>query len=235
MVDLDPSVWQRHEALATVARRHPVCAGAQPPSGAALDALLREAGHPWTLIDPVEVDGSYEATVARGCIPFREGAWHDVFNVLSFVSFPRAKAALHARVLECQRQREEVGLRRRSREEDALTLLDEAVIIVAGRAPGIARFDDLRARADLDRIDACIRTEALIVIAFGHALLEHLVHDRSPIGAGVCPLTIPFSIELSLAGIDTQLAAELVGGRFDRPAFGPSLPWPDERVQRWCR
>jgi hypothetical protein len=235
MSALDPWVWQRHAALASIAKHHPVCAGARPPSRATIEALLRRAGHPWTLIDPVDVDGSYEAMVARGHIPFREGSWHDVFNVLSFVGFPRAKAALHARVLECQRQRQDVGVRRRSREEDALTLLDEAVIIVAGRAPGIERFNDLRARADLHRITDCIRAEGLIVTAFGHALLEHLVHDRPVIGAGVCPLSIPVSIELSLAGVDTQLAVEIDCGRFGRPSFGPSLPWPDERVQSWCR
>ena len=186
------------------------------------------------LVDPGEVQCSYEAAVVDGRIPVREASWHDVFNVLAFVRFPRAKASLHARVLERQRERLRTGTRMRSREEDALTLLDEAVIVIAGPAEGLARLDEIRPSHDLARIEACIRVQSLCAVVFGHALLEHLVYDRPQIGAGVLTLALPDAVTPSLQAIDACLARTIVEGRLEQPTFAPTLSWP-ATVHAWCR
>jgi hypothetical protein len=234
MSPIDPRVWHRHPALAIVARCFPSCAKTTPPTRAQLQTLSDRSGHGWRLVEAIEVTGSYETAVADGRIPVRDGSWHDVFNVLSFARFPRAKMALHARVLALQEQRQGAGTRVRSREEDALTLLDEAVIVIGGRERGVRRLNEARAANELDAIEACMRDEGLVVTVFGHALLEHLVYERPPIGAGVLPLVVAEAALLGLASVDVQLADAIREGRFERPMFGPSLPWPDERVQTWC-
>ncbi|MBL8946644.1 MAG: DUF3025 domain-containing protein, partial [Myxococcales bacterium] len=131
------------ELLAAIAARHPAIAGPDAPTRAALARSLGDDA-PWRLVDPRapgNVGTRYEETVARGCIPTRDGSWHDAFNLLAFLAWPRAKAALHARVLRCQQQRRALGQSQRGREEDALALLDEVALVVSGPTDLVRRFD----------------------------------------------------------------------------------------------
>jgi|GEM_PF-5278847 len=229
------SSWRKHSVLAGLAERFPGLAGTQPPSRTVLQNWLQREGAPWLLVNPSQSKHGYEATVANGQIPTRSGAWHDVFNVLAFLAFPRAKLALHTRVLTLQHERRSTARGVRSREEDALTLLDEAVLIIAGHADGMARLHDARQSGHLAAIGAVVLEEDLIVMCFGHALFEHLVFDRPPIGAGVLPLVVPDGNTSVLASVDQALANAIAEGRFDRPRFGPPLPWPNDDVQNWIR
>jgi hypothetical protein len=74
----------------------------------------------------------YEARIfLEGALPVRPGDWHDYFNVLAWLSFPRTKAALNARHhAELGRQRA-AGERNRGPTQDALTLFDEGGVIAA--------------------------------------------------------------------------------------------------------
>lgn len=208
--------------LAAIARRWPAFGGDGPPDRAALQQLVDDAGARWELVDPAIARG-YEVEIDAGRIPTRDGSWHDAFNVLAFVRWPRAKVALHARVLRCQRAREG-GVR--GREEDALALLDEAVIVVSGDADAIASFEHARAEQDMCAMSAAI-DRGLRVKWFGHALLEHLALQRPPIGAGL----------LALVGDDADdvLATRIAAGSFTTPCFAPTLPWPDDVVLGWLR
>lgn len=227
--------WQRHNALRVLARAWPGLEAHAPPSRATLAAWLARAEGP--ALRPVEPrQGSaddYERAVTEGSVPTREGSWHDAFNVLAFVAFPRTKRALHHRVLELRRARVAAGGRAgvRSREEDALALLDEGALVVAGAPPGIAALAQARRDGALDRIDAVVRSQGLVVHVLGHALLEHLVLDRRPIGAGVLP--VPIVGPLTLAAIDDALAARIAAGGFPAPCVSPTVPWPDPRVDAW--
>jgi hypothetical protein len=232
------------EVLAAIAARHPAIAGPDAPSR---DALARSLGDdaPWQLVDPRapgNIGTCYEEAVARGRIPTRDGSWHDAFNLLAFLAWPRAKTALHARVLQCQRQRRTQGQSQRGREEDALALLDEVALVVSGPTELVHRFDAHRRAGVLpgavgpqtsdeaiDGMDAAVRSNGgLRVRWFGHALLEHLVLGRPPVTAGVWSIVIDDD-----RADDAVLAAEIEAGVFTAPCVSPGIPWPDPRVLSW--
>lgn len=107
----------------------------------------------------VEPSRLYDARIAReGRVPTRPRSWHDFLNALVWATFPRAKLALHVRQLRVLRERIEPGARTlpgtRSREHDALALVDEGGVVVLDEG----------------------RSETLVL--FGHALYEGLVLGR---------------------------------------------------------
>jgi hypothetical protein len=231
---VDPSPWRRHRVLARLAAAWPELASASPPSRATLAGWLARAGGPaLRLVAPAEALAGYEHAVREGAIPTREGSWHDVFNVLAFMAFPAAKPALHRRVLALQHARLAAGgpAGVRSREEDALALLDEGALVVAGRPAALAALAAARREGALPRIDEVVRREGLVVRVLGHALLEHLVLERPPIGAGL--VTVPLHEPATPAAVDQALAERISAGGFPTPCVSPTVPWPDPRVDAW--
>ena len=84
---------------------------------------------------PVDVRDMYDARIARGEVPTREKNWHDFLNALVWATFPKSKAALHARQHRAIREWAGADVVRklpnaRTRELDALALIDEGGIIV---------------------------------------------------------------------------------------------------------
>lgn len=234
------SPWRRHRALELLVETWPVLEGDEPPDRAVLAGILEQARLGWTLVDPREAADGYEAAVADGRIPTRERSWHDTFNVLAFVCFPQIKRALHRRCLELQRARARMppqpnfpGVKpARSREEDALTLIDETSLVFAGSAEAIAKLQRARAERELDEIDRVIRTQRIRVFVLGHALLEHLALGRPPIGAGVLPVALEGGA-VERDEIDRALAERIAAGEFERPRLSPTVPWPDPIVDGW--
>jgi hypothetical protein len=119
-----------------------------------LQALLDEfgvlsgGGMPLRLIEQPprakDFDARYEVRLFQtGELPLREANWHDFFNVLSWLAYPRAKAALNARHHLAALAQRETGARNRAPLQDALTLFDEGGIIVASSEADL--LDDLRA------------------------------------------------------------------------------------------
>ena len=119
---------------------------------------------------------------------------------------------------------------RRTREEDALTLLDECALLVGGPTSALAALADARATGDLAAVDIAVRGPRLHVACFGHALLEHLVLGRPPIGAGLVALPI---VEPSADALDRALASAIEAGVFATPRLSPTVPWPDPIVDGW--
>lgn len=230
---MDRSPWRRHRALRVLAREWPELAVASPPPRPTMSRWLAQAGSTLRLVAPAEAPAGYEPAVSEGAVPTREGSWHDAFNVLAFIAFPRAKLALHRRVLTLQRARAAAGAPAgvRSREEDALALLDEGSLVIAGPPAAIAALDEARHEGSLPGLDAVMRTHGLVVRVLGHALLEHLVLERRPIGAGV--LTLPLLEPPTLAAIDRALDERISVGGFPMPCTSPTLPWPDPTVDGW--
>jgi hypothetical protein len=114
-----------------------------------------------TAIDPERL---YDARITRErCVPTRPRSWHDFLNALVWATFPRAKLALHQRQLRALVERIAPGAHTlpatRSREHDALALIDEGGVVV---------LDDGRARE---------------TVLFGHALYEGLVLGRGAMTA----------------------------------------------------
>lgn len=230
--------WRRHRALELHLQTWPELdlelGGAEPPTRAVLAKVLERGNSAWTLVEQAEAADGYEAAIARGRIPTRDRSWHDTFNVLAFINFPLAKAALHRRCLALQRAR--AGKPPRSREEDALTLIDEGSLLFAGSASAIAALELARETKLVAEIDRVIRAQGILAFVFGHALLEHLVFERRPIGAGVLTITIDEAVDrthVNRTHVDRALAERITAGGFPRPQLSPTLPWPDPLVESW--
>src|SRR5690606_3227669 len=78
----------------------------------------------------------YELHIAdTGEVETRAENWHDLFNALAWLSFPRAKAAINAQHAAILEARGDAEARHRGSERDALTLFDEGGVVVATCAP----------------------------------------------------------------------------------------------------
>jgi hypothetical protein len=143
----------------------------------------------------VDTGRLYDARITReGCVPARPRSWHDFLNALVWATFPRAKLALHRRQLRALVERIPPGASTlpgtRSREHDALALIDEG---------GVVMLDDGRARE---------------MVLFGHALYEGLVLGRGAMTACVIPApvgAVPADPRARVAAADEALAGYLAG------------------------
>lgn len=141
-----------------------------------------------------------------GEVPTRERDWHDFFNALCFMTFPRAKRALHRRQFGILKQRLEPGATRlpgaRTPEQDALTLFDEGGAVIAAESDAYA---PLRTAGDAERgavLRHFLERDQARVIPFGHALFEHLVEGLK------CPGGLTRIVQVAQAqGQDQQLLA----------------------------
>jgi hypothetical protein len=173
------TTWPRPEEYsdAFAGRPHPVRFVSDPPN-------QRRRG-------PVDFAKTYDGRIEKGEVPTRPGMWHDFLNALVWATFPRAKAALHRRQHLLFRGWAEPGAARlpnaRTREQDALALVDEGGIVVLDGSNGS-------------------RT-----VTFGHALFEGLVHGTPAMIARAVPLSIPRlpAAETLLEVVDGLLAARL--------------------------
>jgi hypothetical protein len=124
-------------------RAHAPAFGGDWPDREALQGLLdrREprvsnvAGAPLRLVAqgrrPRTFRERYEARVfLDGELQFRERNWHDLLNVLVWLAFPRAKAALNARHYQALESQQAAGAPNRGPTQDALTLFDEGGVVV---------------------------------------------------------------------------------------------------------
>lgn len=148
----------------------------------------------------------------RGEVQMRECNWHDLFNALVWLTFPRAKVALNRRHYEAQRAQQVAGAPNRGPLQDALTLFDEGGVIVAASAPALAELLRGHAwktlfwqrRAELDG--------AMAFHLFGHALYEKALQPFAGItGRGVIFAVDPAFFARDPAGrleeLDVLLAA----------------------------
>jgi Protein of unknown function (DUF3025) len=118
------------------------------------------------------VEPPYEMRVFEtGEVPTRASSWHDLFNALAWLAYPRTKGVMNHRHYEELKKRRGELLRGTAR--DVLTLFDEGGILVASTEPSLAallrgfRWKELfwQRRAD---VHAKMRFHV-----FGHAILEH--------------------------------------------------------------
>ena len=208
---------------------------AQLPSRPERDALVALAakhpvatadGHPVRFVPPQDDGLGYEARIAaRGEIETREDNWHDWFNGLVWLTFPKAKAALSARhAAELAAAGEPRGAVR-----DAMTHFDECGAVVVAEDGSLL---DLLAGFRWKELFVERRAEAIAglrVFIFGHATYESLLAPfrgltakcvLTPVAAGWLqkPLTG------QLAEIDGWLAADLAAGQHGDPRGLQPLP-----------
>ncbi len=115
----------------------------------------------------------YELRIAAiGEVETRPESWHDFFNAIAWLAWPKAKAAINAQHAAILEERGEEESKRRSPLRDALTLFDEGGVVVASSAPDLLRlvkdfewkqlFWDRRPELE----------QHMRFFAFGHALCE---------------------------------------------------------------
>ena len=119
------------------------------------------------------LEEKYEARIHRaGELPMRTHSWHDCFNALVWLAFPRAKAALSARHYEALEAQHEAARPNRGPVQDALTLFDEGGVIVAHSDEALARLVRAFRWKDLFWRQRGRLAGSMRFVAFGHALFE---------------------------------------------------------------
>jgi hypothetical protein len=143
--------------------------------------------------EAVDVRALYDARITLdGVVPTRARSWHDFMNALVWGTFPRAKRALHARQHRAISARIVPGARTlppaRTRELDALAILDEGGVLVLGPEPGAP------------------------AIVFGHAIYESLALGIPPAVVAAIALDAGGAGEngaVSRAAVDEALALQI--------------------------
>ncbi len=164
----------------------------------------------------------YELHIAAtGEVETRPAQWHDLFNALVWVTYPRAKARINAQHAAILEERGEAEARRRGPERDALTLFDEGGVAVACADPALRQlvvdfeWKELfwRRRAEL--------LEKMRFFAFGHALLEKAVEPY----LGIVAKTVFIDPASEAADVDALLAAHFADrARFASPKAMAPMP-----------
>jgi hypothetical protein len=176
---------------------------------------------------PPRADGLvYECRIwESGEVETRPDNWHDWFNALVWLSFPKTKLAVSARHVRAMMPE---GAARGS-ERDALTHFDECGVVVLSSDPAL--LDLLRAfqwktlfierRAEVER---CMR-----FVVFGHATYEALLKPFRGLTAKavlheVDAAWLQMPVAAQLLAVDALLAADLSSGRYTRPRDFQPLP-----------
>jgi hypothetical protein len=149
--------------------------GAGWPTREVLNALAGEAqlrtasGMPVRFVEPSSADPYYEVQVHRtGRVATRTENWHDLFNALAWLAFPRTKAAINAlHAAEIPRE----GARR-GRVRDMLTLFDEGGAIVLCADPELERMIRAFRWKELFWENRIRVLRSLRFVVLGHAVLE---------------------------------------------------------------
>lgn len=118
-----------------------------------------------------DFDAQYEVRAfRRGEVQTRPGDWHDLFNALVWITFPRTKAVINRHHFEQMLARR--GERLRGTARDVLTLFDEGGIIVASADPALSELlRDFRWKELFwERRTRVLRDMRFYV--FGHAIYE---------------------------------------------------------------
>ncbi len=199
---------------------------------AAAQGLRNSAGRPLSFAAQHVHCGQrdYEADIlANGAVPSRERNWHDLLNALTWLAFPRSKAALNA--LQCAELERNRGAPR-GPVSDAGTLFDESGLLLVGPDASLAEL--LAARRWQEAFVAWRGAwQGLRVYAFGHAILEKLLAPWPGITAKCLYLQLESLPETGAppSWLDAALAEFWAAGRVRRPA--DLFPLPVLGVPGW--
>lgn len=162
-------------------------AGAEFPSCAELNTLLPDGlrsagGHAIRFVSSGDLgDDGYEHRIyTSGQVSTRPRSWHDLFNALVWMRYPRIKTALNELHYQAGAGRRD-GTRGPLR--DALTLFDECGAIVMSDRPDILRALAERRWRDAFLADGFDTSVTISVI--GHAMLEKFLSPYKAMTANV--------------------------------------------------
>ena len=131
-----------------------------------------------------------------GLVPLREANWHDLFNALVWLAFPRTKAALN-RAHAAELRATPGGARgARNARRDLLTLFDESGVLVLSSSGAV--LEDIRAfawkRVFWDERETLQKTTRFLV--FGHGLYEKALSPYVGMSGHALLLKMPEDFEV---------------------------------------
>lgn len=110
-----------------------------------------------------------------GEVPTRQENWHDFFNALVWLTFPKAKAALNQIHFQSLHNNVRNEAEKRGPLRDAATLFDESgVIVLSSRSEWITLLQQHKWKAVFWRHRASIPASMRFIL-FGHALYEKML------------------------------------------------------------
>jgi len=162
-----------------------------------------------------EFSAQYEVRIFEtGEVQTRPESWHDLFNALVWVAFPRTKAVLNRH--HCEEIRARRGERVRGTPRDVLTLFDEGGIIVAAADAGLqALLREFRWKELFwGRRAEVLRSMRFYV--FGHAIYEKALEPYAGVTAkalivDAAPGLLDAPLARQLAELDARAADYLSG------------------------
>ena len=201
------------------------------------DGLSSESGQNIHFVPSTELDdGAYEHRIyTTGQISTRPDNWHDLFNALVWMRFPRIKIAMNTLHFHAYAQQTDG---RRGSLRDALTLFDECGAIVFSQRQELLETLAQRRWSEVFQPDL-FKKEVQLAIS-GHAMLEKYLSPYKSMTAKALlvqvdtkHMTLPRAKLLSY--LDKQLAEQLLAACIlTTPACLTPLPlagipgwWPD--------
>ena len=188
--------------------------------------------------DTTQVPGApgYEGLIFRsGWVPTRACHWHDLFNALAWLAFPRSKRIINARhIAEIDR----LGGRERGRLRDLLSLFDEGGVIVACADRSLAQMLLAHQWKQLFCEHRAAVNAHMRCWVFGHAIMEkgvlpyHGVTGKALI-VPVEPAFLEKTNAAQVAALDVVVAARLAQGSVDS-LEGDLSPLPILGIPGWC-
>src|SRR5205823_5024416 len=170
----------------------------------------------------------YEVRIFEtGEVETRPENWHDLFNALAWIAFPRAKAAINAQHVAILAERGDAEAKHRGPERDSLTLFDEGGIAVVSSDPALFELivDFEWKTLFWHRRDELSRH--MRFVAFGHALFEQSLAPYLGMVAKTIFLpmaSLPDDASLT-ASVDDALAHHFAAReRFASPRFMAPMP-----------
>lgn len=155
--------------------------------------------------------GDYEKRVyTSGLVSTRSGSWHDLFNALVWLRFPRIKSALNA--LHFRAQSEQRG---RGRLRDALTLFDECGAILVSNRKNLLAAVAQRQWQEAFQTQAGSWHTDMALVTFGHAMLEKYLAPYKSMTANTLLIQVDTNItdiprDKLLTMLDSALAEKLL-------------------------
>jgi hypothetical protein len=188
--------------------------------------VVTSRGKPLRFVLPQDEMGRerryYELHIAEtGEVETRPENWHDLFNALAWIAYPKAKATINAQHAAIFAERGEAEAKRRSPERDALTLFDEGGVAVVSSNPDF--FDLIREfewkQLFWDRREELAQHARFL--AFGHALFEKALDPH----LGMVAKTVFIQAKSLEISVDDHLAAHFSDRRrFASPKLMAPMP-----------
>ncbi len=175
----------------------------------ATPSVVSGGGAPIRFVPPA-LSGQYEVRIFEtGEVQTRPDSWHDLFNALMWLAFPKTKAVLNGHHYKQIKSR--LGERLRGTARDVLTLFDEGGVVVASadaELPALLRefrWKELfwRRRAEVLR--------SMRFHVFGHAIYEKALEPYKGVTAKAliveaAPGLLDAPLERQLAEFDARAA-----------------------------